>query len=181
MSLWFVNALSVHLVIIKLPFVSTTINVLHYSFACFLPINKLALIYHTFLDFLFTITMRLRIMPFAIIWKYFTFEILCKFYQFTFSFKFSSFAWTLKVRSICKDKNGWVIFSFVIHNLPIIYVIVSKNYKYRPIFRIRNLTLFCKIKRSAFKISNFVYFTYKSQFLEMFECIASWRVHQINK
>lgn len=181
MSLCFVNTFSMNFVIIKLTLVSTTIYVLHYAFTCFLPINELAFINHTFLDFLFTITVRLRITPLAIIWKYFTFEVFSKFYQFTFSFKFSTFAGTLKVRPICKDKNAWVIFGFAIDYRTIIYVVVSKNYKYRLIFRIRNFTLFCKIKRSAFTICNFVYFTYKSQFLEMFKCIASWRVHQINK
>ena len=181
MSCCFVDTLAMHLVIIKLSLISTTIHILHCSFACFFALNKLALIDHTFEDFLLAKTMRFGVMPFSIIWKYFAYEISTILDESALTFKFTTLAIALIKRSICIDKDGWTVFSLAIDNFTIVDVIVCEDDKYGSIHWIRNLTVMGKIKRSALGGCTFVYFAYNSWILEMFQGCGSGWVHEINK
>jgi hypothetical protein len=67
MSLCFVYALTIYLVVIKLSLIFATVYILHNAFACFFALNKLALVYHTFEDFLLTEAMWFRVIPLAFI------------------------------------------------------------------------------------------------------------------
>ena len=145
MSFSLVNALTMDLVVEKFSLVSTAIDILHDSFSWLLAINELAFVFHAFIDFFFSVTVRLWVFPLPRIWKYFAFEVRAEFDELPLLLKFTSPTNPTVKRPISKYKDSLLILCSMINDFPIVNVAIAKNDKYRLVVSTRNFAVFGKI------------------------------------